>query len=179
MRILEEGEMYVQMINELCKYLQGCPHLLEPILQFLLSRKAVTDVALLAFLVPDRLHLSITGVSSIRNSTLKMIGGNCPNMVRKCNNVINGLTVRNPQVSLNLSDCVQISNAVIRNILTGCPSLREIHLDRCIRVTDAAFDPNMNPFDPLRGCYSLENISLQVVLTVCCSQRDVMILPTG
>jgi hypothetical protein len=37
----------------------------------------------------------------------------------------------------------------------------------------------MNPFDPLRGCYSLENISLQVVLTVCCSQRDVMILPTG
>lgn len=69
------------------------------------------------------------------------------------------------QVSLNLSDCVQVSNAVIRNILMGCSSLREICLDRCLRVTDAAFDPNMSPFDPLRGCYSLENISLQVLLT--------------
>ena len=81
MDILEGGNMHPQMINDLCKYLAACPHLLEPIFEFILKKKAVTDVALLAFLVPDRLHLNIRGVSSIRNSTLKMIGGNCPNMV--------------------------------------------------------------------------------------------------
>ena len=84
MLILEECEMHAHMVNDICKYLDGCPHLLEPILHFLLEKKAVTDVALLAFLVPDRLHLDITGVSSIRNSTLKMIGGNCPHLVSTC-----------------------------------------------------------------------------------------------
>ena len=66
------------------------------------------------------------------------------------------------KVSINLSDCVQISNAVIRNILHGCGCLREIHLDRCIRITDAAFDPDMSPFNALNGFFTLENISLQV-----------------
>ena len=65
-------------------------------------------------------------------------------------------------MSLNLSDCAQISNAVIRSILHGCSSLKEIRLDRCIRITDAAFDPNMSPFDVLHGCFTLESISLQV-----------------
>mmetsp|Transcript_8517 Transcript_8517/g.12715 ORF Transcript_8517/g.12715 Transcript_8517/m.12715 type:complete len:419 (-) Transcript_8517:187-1443(-) len=141
---LEETNFHPQAINELCKLLSNCQHLLDPILEYLLSHRAVTDVALIAFLVPDRLVLDIAKVANVRNSTLKMIGFNCPNLVH-----------------LNLSDCIQVSNAVVRSILHGCPRLREVHLNRCVRVTDSAFDAAMSPFDIMQGCFSLENISLQ------------------
>ena len=40
--------------------------------------------------------------------------------------------------------------------------LSELRLDRCKRITDAAFDSNQSLFEPLVGCLSLESISLQV-----------------
>jgi hypothetical protein len=62
---------------------------------------------------------------------------------------------------VDFSDCSQVSNTVVRAVLQGCPVLNELRLDRCHRVTDAAFDSNQSPFQPLIGCLSLEMVSLQ------------------
>jgi hypothetical protein len=56
---------------------------------------------------------------------------------------------------------VQLSNTVVRAVLQGCPVLEDLRLDRCHRVTDAAFDVNQSPFLPLLGLMSLRIISLQ------------------
>ena len=66
-------------INELCKRIPS--HLLEPILQSLLGRNQITDVALSMFLVPSRTNLVMNGFVKIKNSTLKQIGYSCPNLV--------------------------------------------------------------------------------------------------
>jgi hypothetical protein len=94
--------------------------------------------------VPSRATLVMNGFIKIKNSTLKQIGYCCPNLL-----------------SLNLSDCTQLSNTVIRGVLQGCPVLEDLRLDRCHRITDAAFDSNQSPFQPIIGCLSLETISLQ------------------
>lgn len=65
------------------------------------------------------------------------------------------------QISLNLSDCVQLSNSVVRAILQGCPFLSDLNLDRCRRITDAAFDVHQSPFQTLVACLSLESLSMQ------------------
>lgn len=140
---LEEHSFHPRMINDLCKQIPD--FLLEPVLTTLLEKKVITDTALVAFLVPSRLKLSLSGAVQIRNSTLKQIGMNCPNLK-----------------FLNLSDCIQVSNAVVRSILQGCPGLQQLSLDRCHHVTDAAFDMMQSPFHILVGCQSLEMISLQV-----------------
>jgi hypothetical protein len=80
-QILESSNYHPQQINELCKILSPFQHLLDPILVQLLQKKAITDVALIAFLVPDRHQLVCPEVVHIKNSTLKMIGYNCPNLV--------------------------------------------------------------------------------------------------
>jgi Leucine Rich repeat len=49
----------------------------------------------------------------------------------------------------------------VREVLQGCPVLQDLRLDRCHRVTDAAFDVNQSPFQPLIGLLSLRIISLQ------------------
>lgn len=69
-------------INELCKRIPS--HLLESILQSLLDRNQVTDVALNMFLVPSRTNLVMNGFCKIKNSTFKQIGYSCPNLVRAC-----------------------------------------------------------------------------------------------
>lgn len=46
-------------------------------------------------------------------------------------------------------------------LLQGCPLLNDLRLDRCLRITDAAFDSAESLFAPLIGCLSLEAISLQ------------------
>lgn len=68
---------------------------------------------------------------------------------------------RNWQVTLDLSNCSQVGNTVVRAILQGCPVLEDIRLDRCHRITDSAFDFSESPFELLLGCLSLEAISLQ------------------
>ena len=79
--LLRASSYHPQQINELCKLLSPFQHLLDPILVQLLHKKAITDVALIAFLVPDRHQLVCPEVIHIKNSTLKMIGYNCPNLV--------------------------------------------------------------------------------------------------
>jgi hypothetical protein len=145
LNIVQAHKYHPQVINDICKYLQGAQHLLNPILEFLIEKEVITDVALTAFLIPDRVRLNLTNCIHIKKSTLKQIGYNCPNLL-----------------SLNLSDCQQVSNAVVRNVLAGCGHLLEMRLDRCRMVTDSAFDPDQSPFNMLIGCQSLENISMQV-----------------
>lgn len=82
--ILEYTNFHPQQINELCKILSNCQHILDPILELLLQKKVMTDVGLIAFLVPERLQLVCPELSCIKNSTFKMIGYNCPNLVSRC-----------------------------------------------------------------------------------------------
>ena len=67
------------------------------------------------------------------------------------------------QVSLDLSACTQVCNAVVRVILQKCSTLEELKLDGCHLITDSAFDLCDNPFDMMIGCLSLKNLSLQVL----------------
>jgi hypothetical protein len=76
---LEKNEYHHRMINYLCKQLPS--NLLEPLLERLLEKAAITDVALTMFLVPTRTRLVINGFSQIKNSVLKQIGYNCYNLV--------------------------------------------------------------------------------------------------
>lgn len=141
-RIIENAKFNHKVIKY---YLSVIPEQLRgPIFNILIDKGILTDVTLLLFLIPGRTTLTLSASANIRNSTLKQIAYNCPNMML-----------------LNLSDCVQVSNSVIRIILQGCPKLSNLILDRCHRVTDAAFDVLQSPFLPLLGCSSLEAISLQ------------------
>jgi len=74
---------------------------------------------------------------------------------------------------LDLSNCSQVGNTVVRAILQGCPVLEDIRLDRCHRITDSAFDFSESPFERLLGCLSLEAISLQVCV-VCHANFDII-----
>jgi len=142
MELLEKSEFHGRLVNDLCKYVPD--YLLEPMFRVLLEKGVVTDTALLAYLVPNRLSLKINQARSIRNATFRQIGLNCPNLV-----------------TLDLSNCSQVGNSVVRAILQGCPFLEDIRLDRCHRITDSAFDFCESPFERLLGCLSLEAISLQ------------------
>lgn len=140
---LERTKFNGRMINDLCKYvLDGA--LLEPIFEKILATRAITDVSLIAYLVPSRLSLKVTATPHIRNSVFKLIGLNCPHLTH-----------------VDLSDCGQVSNSVVRAILQGCSKLQHIALNRCRRITDSAFDLSWSPFEPLLGCLSLESVSLQ------------------
>lgn len=66
---------------------------------------------------------------------------------------------------LDLSNCAQVTNSVVRAVLQGCSSLQTLRLDGCRHITDAAFQPDHSPFYPLRAC-----TSLQVVSFARCSQ---------
>jgi hypothetical protein len=79
--MLESNHYHPQLINELCKKLKLHDHFLNPILEHLVSKNVITDVALRAFLVPDRQLLEMSSLSQIKSSTLKMIGYNCINLV--------------------------------------------------------------------------------------------------
>lgn len=142
-KIIEKNNFHPRLIND---FLKAIPDhsLVEPVLERLIEKKCVTDSALIAFLVPSRTQLIMTGVTGIRNSILRQIGYNCPNLI-----------------ILNLSDCVSVSNSVVRTILQGCGKLQQLFLDRCTRISDAAFDIHQSPFHTLVGCLSLEAISLR------------------
>ena len=78
---LEDLHSNIQIINELCKTLSSFQHLLNPLLEILLKKQVITDVALIQFLVPNRYELICPHINYIKKSTLKMIGYNCINLV--------------------------------------------------------------------------------------------------
>ena len=76
---IEKNNYHPRLINDVCKRV---PHLLlERIFKILLERNVMTDVALLAFLIPDRTVLRVNFAIHIRNSTFKQISYNCPCLV--------------------------------------------------------------------------------------------------
>ncbi len=75
------SRFHPRLINEVAKSLSLFEHLLEPILRSLMTEGAMTDVALIAFLAPNRRTLEISGISGVRSSTLKLIGFYCTNLV--------------------------------------------------------------------------------------------------
>jgi len=76
---VEKNKYHPRLINDLCRRV---PHpLLERVFATLLARNAITDVALLAFLVPDRTQLNMSKAIQIRNCTFKQIPMNCPHLV--------------------------------------------------------------------------------------------------
>ena len=76
---IEKNNYHPRLINDVCKRV---PHpLLERVFQILLERNVMTDVALLAFLIPDRTQLKVCNAIHIRNSTFKQISYNCPHLV--------------------------------------------------------------------------------------------------
>lgn len=78
--ILEQNNYHGRLVKELCR---NCPdHLLEPVLERLLEERTITDVAFLAYLTPSRTRIKVQNVVHIRNSLFKLIGMNCPNLVR-------------------------------------------------------------------------------------------------
>lgn len=81
-KILEQSEFHGRLVNDLCKHVPDI--LLEPIFRVLLENGAITDTALLAYLLPNRITLKINQARNIRNSTFKQIGLNCPNLVSSC-----------------------------------------------------------------------------------------------
>jgi len=142
LEILEKNGFSGRLINQLCK---NCPdYLLEPVFEKLLETQSITEVALVSYFTVYRRRITIHRSVHVRNSLFKLIGLNCPNLFK-----------------LDLSDCSQVSNSVIRTILQGCSLLESITLDRCHKVTDSAFDFTVTPFQALVGCLSLEAISLQ------------------
>lgn len=98
--IIEESRFNHKVINDFCKVIPS--HLLDSVFDILQEKRIVTDVTLMLFLIPSRRKLSLTSSNHLRNSTLKQIGINCP-FLRE----------------LDLSDCVQVSNTVVRIVLQG------------------------------------------------------------
>ena len=94
MDLLEQSEFHGRLVNDLCRYVPD--YLLEPIFRVLLEKGVVTDTALLAYLDPSRLSLKINQARSIRNSTFRQIGMNCPNLVRSIFNYVDSAMFRVP-----------------------------------------------------------------------------------
>ena len=79
LKTLEKHNYHSRLINDLCRRI---PHpLLERILEALLERNVITDVALSAFLVPERTSLNMRKATFIRNATFKQISFHCPHLV--------------------------------------------------------------------------------------------------
>lgn len=141
---LRKGKFHPRLINDVAKSLSLFEHLLEPILRSLMTEGAITDVALIAFLAPNRRTLEISGISGVRSSTLKLIGFYCTNLVE-----------------LNASGCVLMSNSIVRSVLCGCRCLERLVLDHCQRVTDAAFNPHESPFEAFAAAGQIKILSLR------------------
>jgi F-box/leucine-rich repeat protein 2/20 len=139
----------------------------------MVASKTVTDDRLAAFFMIARRVLNLAGCCAIRNSVLRQIPFRCPELVRPCvldpcwSETLTLLPWPSPptQRCLDLSNCAQVTNSVVRAVLQGCSSLQTLRLDGCRHITDAAFQPDHSPFYPLRAC-----TSLQVVSFARCSQ---------
>ncbi len=110
--ILRENGFSDRLIKQLSKL---CPnYLMEPIFEMMLEQNLkISDAVLVSYFTPHRTVIKINRAGHIRNSLFKLIGMNCPQLFK-----------------VDLSDCVQVSNSVIRTILCGCPLLESVVLDR-------------------------------------------------
>mmetsp|Transcript_62058 Transcript_62058/g.142855 ORF Transcript_62058/g.142855 Transcript_62058/m.142855 type:complete len:755 (+) Transcript_62058:72-2336(+) len=104
-------------------------HNFTKLLEVLVSRNSVNDHVVKMALTEDRQQLLLEGATMLRRSVLNSIGYSCPNLME-----------------LDLSNCRQVTNSVVRLPLQKCRGLRVLRIDGCTRVSDAAFEPT--PFAP-------------------------------
>lgn len=139
----------------------------------MVASRTITDDRLAAFFAIGRRVLHLAGCCAIRNSVLRQIPFRCPELVRgrmlclyECGSILVLTEVpASGQRCLDLSNCAQVTNSVVRAVLQGCSNLQTLRLDGCRHITDAAFQPDHSPFYPLRAC-----TSLQVASFARCSQ---------
>lgn len=109
----------------------------------------------------------LRGASNIRKSVLRQIAFRCPSLVRlpasgvgHASSLLPPTRVLTPflplQRMLDLSDCKQVNNVVVRAVLQHCHNLHALAISGCRHVTDTAFQPEQSPFVALRACLSLE-----------------------
>lgn len=139
----------------------------------------LTDHTLGLFFTSFRWRLVLRGASNIRKSVLRQIAFRCPSLVRipaaarrHFPPLLPPRRVLTPfaasQRVLDLSDCKQVNNVVVRAVLQHCHSLHALAISGCRHVTDTAFQPEQSPFVALRACLSLEvSASLLPLLLAC------------
>ena len=101
---------------------------IEATLDCLVDSNGLTDAFLLNAIGLHTRRLNLRSCYHIRKYTLGMISHQCLNLE-----------------SIDLSNCRQADNKLVSNLLTNCLSLRELILDGCVRITDAAFFPPSSP----------------------------------
>ena len=112
-------------------------------LDCLVESNGLTDAFLLNAIGPRTRRLNLTSCYHIRKYSLGAIAQQCVNLE-----------------SINLSNCRQADNKLVTNLLLNCPHLRELILDGCVRITDAAFFPPELPATVAAGLGRLTKLSL-------------------
>lgn len=117
---------------------------IEATLDCLVESNGLTDAFLLNAIGIHTRRLNLTSCYHIRKYTLGMIAQQCLNLE-----------------AINLSNCRQADNKLVSNLLSNCLSLRELILDGCVRITDAAFFPqDAKPSQCIRSLARLQKLSL-------------------
>ena len=108
----------------------------------LVNANGLTDAFLLNAVDNRTKRLNLTSCYHIRKYTLGMIAQQCLGLE-----------------SIDLSNCRQADNRMVCNLLVNCHFLKELILDGCVRITDAAFFPP-NPDATILGLCRLTKLSL-------------------
>eukprot|EP00931_Biecheleriopsis_adriatica_P051899 TRINITY_DN30141_c0_g1_i1.p1 TRINITY_DN30141_c0_g1~~TRINITY_DN30141_c0_g1_i1.p1 ORF type:complete len:750 (+),score=124.23 TRINITY_DN30141_c0_g1_i1:94-2343(+) len=115
---------------------------LEDLLEILVAKNALNDNVLLHALTPQTRKLGIEAAAQLRRSVLNTIGRSCPNLC-----------------ILDVRQCQQVDNRIVRDVLQYCERLEVLRLDGCTRISDTAFSPALwKP--PLAGLLGLRELSV-------------------
>lgn len=118
-------------------------HALEELLGILMSSNALHDLVLKHVLCNNLRSLSLQSASQLRRSILNLIGPACPNLQE-----------------LDVRDCKQVNNHLVRECLRNCGRLSTLLLDGCRGISDRAFTEKKGSAQPLIGLISLQRLSV-------------------
>jgi hypothetical protein len=104
---------------------------IDAVLECLVTSNGLSDAFLLNAIDRRTERLSLPSCYNIKKYSLNLIPQHCQ-----------GLRY------LNLSNCRQVDNRLVNNVLGNCRSIDNLILDGCVRITDSAFFP---PDSPLAG----------------------------
>ena len=125
----------------------------------LVLANGLTDAFFLNAIDHRLTSLCLTWCYHIRKYSLGMIPGQCSSLE-----------------SLNLSNCRQVDNKLVTNLLAQCLKLRHLVLDGCVKITDAAFLDSANLGRiralSLAGCRQISEEALLRIAQVCVSVEE-------
>ncbi|OII72636.1 leucine rich repeat family protein [Cryptosporidium andersoni] len=101
---------------------------------------AITESFLFGLSGPNRETIKLCGCSGVKTSALNYVLFHSPNIR-----------------ILDLSNCLQVNNRLIRSTINNCGKLRELYISGCKLVTDSAFSPYM--FSPT-FVHSVSNLTV-------------------